>query len=223
MHFSCLGDSLTAGYPGYSPTLDGITQGHGNFHSQYEYWLKKYSLEYIEEKTGSSDTELAKKLLFINKGIPGDTSTGLLRRINKDVFNFGPKPDYVIIVIGTNDLGWGSNSDKLLDNIKKLHLLSIEEKITPIGGFIPPLTKRATSPQFDIVRSDFNEELAKFFNKNEILFTTHSFMTDEEGYLLQEYTSGDGVHFSVAGYEKMGYSLFEEVLKKIINQELIPF
>ena len=221
MIFSCLGDSLTAGYPGYSPTLDGITKGNGNYHSQYEYWLKKYSLEYIEEKTGSLDIDIAKNLLFINKGIPGDTSTGLLRRIDRDVFKFGPKPDYVIIIIGTNDLGWGSNSDKIIANIKKLHTLSITEKIKPIGGFIPPLTKRASSPQFDIVRYDFNEELRKFFIENEVLFTTHSYMTDEEGYLRQEYTSGDGVHFSVAGYEKMGFSLFEEVLKLLLNRVLV--
>jgi len=221
MIFSCLGDSLTAGYPGYSPTLDGITQGHGNFHSQYEYWLMKYCLEFIEEKKGSLDTDLAKKLLFINKGIPGDTSTGLLRRINRDVFNFGPKPDYIIIIIGTNDLGWASNSDRLLDNIKQLHKMSSEENITSIGGYIPPLTKQASSPQFDIVRSDLNEELRKFFVKNEILFTTHSFMTDKEDYLQREYTSGDGVHFSVAGYKKMGYSLFKDVLKGILDNKIM--
>lgn len=42
-------------------------------------------------------------------------------------------------------------------------------------------------------------------------------MKDEKGYLKPDYTCGDGVHFSIEGYKKMGLSLFENVIKSIID------
>ena len=51
MIFLCIGDSLTAGYPGYYPAFDGFSKGNGNYQSQYEYWLKNYCLDYIRESS----------------------------------------------------------------------------------------------------------------------------------------------------------------------------
>ncbi len=217
MRFLCFGDSLTAGYPGYYPAFDGISRGNGNIQSQYEYWLKNYCLDHIKEKNSLSVEEFEENLLFINKGIPGDTSSGLLYRVDKDLLSLKPKPDYCIIIIGTNDLGWSSSTDHVFENIKKLHEISRENDIISIGGLIPPITRRASDPKWDIVRGDFNEELKKFFNENDIPFTDHRYMTEKDDYLKQEYTSGDGVHFSVAGYKMMGCSLFQNVLKLIIE------
>ena len=45
-------------------------------------------------------------------------------------------------------------------------------------------------------------------------------MTDGDDFLKQKYTSGDGVHFSVAGYKMMGYSLFEKVIKIILMEKI---
>ena len=101
--FLCFGDSLTAGYPGYNPHIDGITRGNGNIQSQYEYWLKEFCLEYLEKNDIVEAHNIAENLLFVNKGIPGDTSTGLIYRMYRDLINFTPKPEYSIIIIGTND------------------------------------------------------------------------------------------------------------------------
>jgi len=221
MIICCFGNSLTAGYPGYNPPIDGVSRGYGNFHSQYEYWLKHYCIEYIEEKTGTHATELAKNLIFINKGIPGDTSKGLLHRIERDMVNLEPKPRYSIIIIGTNDLGWGLSNDKIFWNIKKLHQISRENGVYSIGGLIPPVTKRGSTPHWTLIRSDFNDKLVTFFTEMDIPFTTYNYMVDEEGYLKQDYTSGDGVHFSVAGYERMGYSLFQDVLKRMLDERIL--
>ncbi len=149
----------------------------------------------IKKKKGSVNSKFAKDLIFVNKGIPGDTSTGLLHRINKDLLNFKPKPDYSIIIIGSNDLGWGLKSDNVLENIKILHEISRENRIMSIGGLIPPITKRSSSPRWDITHSDFNEELKQCFIEKEIPCTDYGYMTDNDDYLKQEYTSGDGINF----------------------------
>ena len=215
--FLCFGDSLTAGYPGYNPHIDGITRGNGNVQSQYEYWLKVFCLEYLDEKQVAQNNNIGNNLLFVNKGIPGDTSGGLIYRMDRDLINFKPTPDYSIIIIGTNDLGWGISSGKLLNNIKKIHETSRDNGIISIGGLIPPITHRATDPRWERVRLDFNEQLRKYFNEKDIMFTEYTYMVDDEGYLKQDYTSGDGVHFSVAGYKYMGLSLFEDVIKSILE------
>jgi len=222
MIFLCFGNSLTAGWPGYYPPSDGISRGNGNFQSQYEYWLKRYCVEYIEKKLNKEKVSISKEIIFVNKGIPGDTSTGLLYRIN-DLIAYNPKPNYSIIIIGTNDLGWSSSTQKILKNIMDLHRISKDNKIFSIGGLIPPITKRASSQRYDIIQSDFNEELKDFFIKNNIPFTDYSYMKDEENYLKPEFTTGDGIHFSVEGYKHMGLSLFENVIKHIIDKEINEF
>ncbi len=220
MIFSCFGDSLTAGWPGYYPASDGTSLGNGNIQSQYEYWLKKKCLEYINENAKELYEKFTKELVFVNKGIPGDTSTGLLHRISEDILSYKPKPNYCIIIIGTNDLGWSSSTDKILNNIQELHKITRDFGIISIGGLIPPITKRSSSPKWDIIRSDFNEELKQYFIEKDIAFTDYGYMIDEEDYLRPENTSGDGVHFSVLGYKMMGYSLFDNVIKSILEVEI---
>ncbi|MHA1147435.1 MAG: SGNH/GDSL hydrolase family protein [Promethearchaeota archaeon] len=220
MLFICFGDSLTAGYPGYSPHNDGISKGYGNITSNYEYWLRHYCLEYTKENASSLYDKFENDLILVNRGIPGDTSSGLLHRISTDVLSHKPKPNYVIIIIGTNDLGWSSSTERILRNIKELHEIAQDFDITTIGGLIPPITKRMSNPKWDVIRGDFNDALEEYFIRRNIAYTDHKFMVEDGDYLKPEYTSGDGVHFSVAGYKMMGYSLFDRVLKKILNEKI---
>lgn len=222
LRFLCFGDSLTAGWPGYFPAVNGYSLGNGNIQSQYEYWLKIFCSDYLEKEHGISLKLTSKKLQFINKGIPGDTSSGLLHR-KHELIEHWPKPDYSIIIIGTNDLGWAQSREKILENIEIIHKLSRENEIMSLGGLIPPITKSASYDNWDKIKLEFNDSLRKIFSINMIPFTEYTMMVDKDGYLLKEYTSGDGVHFSVEGYKHMGLSLFEEVIKSILEKELNRF
>lgn len=222
MIFLCFGDSLTAGYPGYYPSVNGYSFGNGNAMSQYEYWLKLKCVEYLNQEHGIEQEVAEKGLEFINKGVPGDTSSGLLYR-KQELLEHQPKPDYSIIIIGTNDLGWSGSIDKIISNVKTLHTLSREQDILSIGSIIPPVTRRASTRRWEINRLDFNDHIEEHFTKSDIPYTKFGYMVDEEGYLLQENTSGDGVHFSVKGYKQMGLSLFEDVVKSLIEENLEEF
>ena len=139
MIFLCFGDSLTSGYPGYSPSIDGISKGYGNPKSQYEYWLKIFCLELLQEKKNKNNSEIISNLKFVNKGIPGELTKDLLRRIEIDMLNYIPKPNYSIILGGSNDLGWNLEVDDIYNTIKKLHEISSESNIISIGATIPPI------------------------------------------------------------------------------------
>ena len=139
MRFLCLGDSLTAGDPGYNPSNDGISHGYGSYNSQYEFWLKQKVIELIEGKDGSISNEIVEDLIFINKGVCGEITMNFLGRINIDLLGVKPKPDYSIIIGGTNDLGWGISNNEIVRNIKQLHAISRKNGIKSIGGTIPPI------------------------------------------------------------------------------------
>ncbi|TXT61906.1 MAG: hypothetical protein BAJALOKI1v1_1080008 [Promethearchaeota archaeon] len=216
----CLGDSLTSGFPGYSPGINGISDGYGNPQSQYEYWLKKFCLEYLEKDLGSLEDSIIENLQFINKGIPGELTQNLLNRIHHDVINRKPKPHYSIILGGSNDLGWGIPSKTILNNIQQLHKISREHNIISIGGTIPPIRGELTHSNYKEKKGMINQNLKTHFNAQKIPFADlFSGMSNEKGNLRKEYAYPDGLHFTVEGYKKMGKLLFQEVVKNILKME----
>ncbi|MGV7224334.1 MAG: GDSL-type esterase/lipase family protein [Nitrospinales bacterium] len=54
----------------------------------------------------------------INRGIPGDTTTSALRRLNRDVLS--ANPDWVLITLGGNDLKNGVSKDIAFTNLKQI-------------------------------------------------------------------------------------------------------
>jgi len=217
MIFLCLGNSLTAGYPGYTPSFDGITQGHGNYNSQYEFWLKKKCLESMKETGRPLNDEIVEKLVFINKGIPGELTSDLLGRIFIDMVNVLPKPDYSIIIGGTNDLGWGIHNNEIFSNIKKLHQISRENGIISIGATIPPIRMEQTSGNYNRRKINLNNILKDYYIENKIPFANlYGGMMDERGNLKKECSYIDGLHFSVEGYKQMGLTIFKDTIRDII-------
>ena len=217
MIFLCLGNSLTAGYPGYDPAPDGISNGYGNYNSQYEFWLKTLCLEHLERKLGKIENI---ELIFVNKGIPGELTSNFLGRINYDLLSYKPKPNYSIIIGGTNDLGWGISNSKIVDNIKKLHELSRDIDIISIGGTIPPIKMEQSSGSYNMRKIELNEILTEFFEKNDIPYADlYNGMMDEVGNLKAECAYIDGLHFSVEGYKQMGTIIFQDAVKKILEKK----
>src|SRR5438093_7976075 len=65
----------------------------------------------------------ARKVHFINAGWGGDTAAGGLKRLQRDVFDRGPRGATLLTVAyGINDIGWGGKAD---EEHRKLYLDSI--------------------------------------------------------------------------------------------------
>jgi len=216
----CLGNSLTAGYPGYSPSINGISKGYGNHKSQYEYWLKHYCVEYLEKNLGKLDDYILENLMFVNKGVPGELTRNLLNRIDHDLLNYSPKPDYSIIIGGTNDLGWGVTNEKILENIKELHYRSRDAAITSIGATIPPIRQEKTSHRYNKRKVALNEKISAFFVDHGIPYADlYHGMANSKGNLKKDCAYTDGLHFTAEGYKIMGKVLFKDVFKSIVLSE----
>lgn len=197
--FVCLGDSLTAGSPGFS----GHPTYRGNPKSQYEYWLEK-----MVEKDFPN---LAEDIDIINFGVGGDTACHIYIRFRRDIVHIVPDADYVIVWIGINDLvGTFMAPEFVLSNIKDTYDLIMKAGAKVIAVEVAPVTlptiynKRVkeTNRGIHALASKINALVVPLFDS-----------------LLNE--SGDGVHFSVAGYTKIAEVIYNSVLSKILKGEII--
>lgn len=153
---------------------------------------------------------------WLNQGISGETSDGLLRRI--DLFD-RVKADTILIMIGINDLIRGiapetvlANQREMIQYLKYAHPNAqiIIQSILPHGG--PSVQHRhpeANPPAWvdrlpelpnDVIR-DLNRQLVKLAKEEKVGYLNlHPRFTNAQGD-LQVSLSSDGLHLSRQGYD----------------------
>jgi len=154
---------------------------------------------------------LIKSRYVRNRGIPGDTSFGVLRRLDEVIQG---KPSKVFILIGINDLGKNIPDSIIIRNYQRM--------VTRIRSGSPRTriylqTILPTNDSFQKLKHLYNKEqnIAHINAKMKELaaqegatwVNLHPHFLDEQGKLKKEYT-WDGVHLTLAGYRK-----WAEVLK----------
>ena len=98
-----LGDSTTAGTPGFRSPVEAPPEGSGNPESQYAYWVQKSHPEWK----------------ILNRGINRERTDEILKRFERDVL--GHSPALVIVLAGVNDLYQGESVDSILKNLKEIY------------------------------------------------------------------------------------------------------
>lgn len=140
-----------------------------------------------------------------NRGIPGDTSFGVLRRL-EEVIN--GKPAKVFILVGINDLGRNTPDSLILRNytrmVRRIRNGSPNTRIY-LQTILP------TNDSFGKLKHLYHKEAAiahinakmKGIAMEEGVFWVdlHAHFTDSDGKLKKEYT-WDGIHLTLAGYRK---------------------
>lgn len=144
--------------------------------------------------------------LWLNQGISGDTSTGILKRLS--AFS-STKPDVIYVMAGINDLRKGAkdyvilrNHQKMIRNLQQNHpnSLIIVQSILP--------TRLPSLPNRRIQR--INQQLARIAKQEGVSYLDlHLWFTDSQGKLRQDLTT-DGLHLS-----ENGYAVWQSVLQQI--------
>jgi lysophospholipase L1-like esterase len=132
-----------------------------------------------------------------NRGIAGDTTDGVLARLDEII---AAKPRAVFIMIGTNDL-WSANSaKKTVGNIEKI-ILALQGASPETRIFVHTVFPIRSEPQRNDKVRAINLKLREVAGAHgAILVDTYSIAVDDNGLLRAEYTD-DGVHLTTAGYE----------------------
>ena len=143
--------------------------------------------------SGSLDTSQ----IVRNRGIAGDTSDGVLVRLDEIAAS---RPHAVFLLIGTNDI-WSNNSPKkTVANIEKIiRALRTDNPRLPI--FLETVFPLRSEPARNGKVKSINALLANLASTAKVtLVDTYGVLVDERGLLRSQYTD-DGVHLTSAGYK----------------------
>ena len=190
----CIGDSHTAGYPGFDPI------GGGDPESSYQFWLER-ELKKLYPK---------KDFNLINEGICGDTSQGIVSRLLHKIEN--ERFELIILAGGTNDLGV-LKEEHIISNLTQGIEACRNKNIPLVVASIPPLCFEEYIPRIVAINNKLKAYTKKFDN---VYFADwFSALKDKKGVLSFQYNSGDGVHLSIEGYKCIGLLLVPIVSKAL--------
>ena len=146
--------------------------------------------------------------IWLNQSISGETSIGLLKRLN--LFD-QTEPQAIFVMIGINDLAKGTSDQKLVDSyrqiittLKQVHPNAkiVVQSVLPHGvNLDASLEKRQQLLEISNKRiHTFNQSLETIAKNAEVSYLDlQPLVVDDEGYLRSEFTT-DGLHLNRQGY-----------------------
>ncbi|WP_084776860.1 SGNH/GDSL hydrolase family protein [Anabaena sp. PCC 7108] len=161
---------------------------------------------------------------WLNQAISGETSDGLLKRL--DLFD-QTQPETILVMIGINDLIRGVSDQEILANqrqilryLRRNHRQSqiFVQSILPHGG--EEATWEGKAKLLAIPNSrirQLNEEIQKIATRQDVKYLDlHPLFTNKQGNLNQELTT-DGLHLN-----PQGYLVWRTALQIYNNKQLAP-
>ncbi|MBI3803467.1 MAG: hypothetical protein HY282_06860 [Nitrospirae bacterium] len=141
-------------------------------------------------------------------GVSGETTADMLRRFDRQVIRAAPR--YVIVLGGTNDIGWGIATDEIVQNLLQMYQAALQAAIIPVACAIPSLLG---ADDFIPPRLDLNRRIGQEAARLKIPFADLFTPTADAGGRLLERYSQDGLHLTPEGYHQMARILSESVFK----------
>lgn len=184
------GDSLTVGYQSPSPEYpDGARTPYGTF---------------LQEMLG----EGAKVLI---KGVNGETTGGMLTRLEQDVFVH--RPSFCVVLGGSNDLGWGLPPDEVAQNIVTLHRRLRHRGIQSVAVTVPSVRGLDDAIPSRRVLNGLISDYCRM--EGQPYVDLFSETAEPKTLRLAERYSNDGLHLSTEGYRRFAELLYERVFKSM--------
>lgn len=174
------------------------------------------------------ETVLPPERNWLNQAISGETSSGLLKRL--DLFG-RTQPETIFVMIGINDLLKGISDEEVLINheeiVRYLQEVHPQAQIV-LQSILPHAAEKATWEGRDRLLSlpnrriqNLNQQLEKIAQQQEVYFLDlYPLFADAEGNLRMEYST-DGLHLNPQGYQVWSIALQvygHEVLQPDLGQ-----
>jgi len=194
----CFGDSLTAGFQ--SPSSDNPSGGETPYGA------------FLQEMIGPS-------IQVAISGICGELTGEMVMRFRGDVLR--RQPTHVIILGGSNDLGWNAQTQDIMRNLVKMYEQARAHQIIPVPVTVPSIRVEGTEESRDAQlwlsehvarRRQLNALIVQYADLHQLprvdLFgATAEPMTQQ----LAALYSNDGLHLSTVGYRKFAQLVYEQV------------
>jgi lysophospholipase L1-like esterase len=183
-----LGDSTTAGTPGFLSPLEAPPNGRGDDTSQFAYWLRRARPHWE----------------VLNRGINGERSDEIAARMQRDVIDAAPAA--VVIIAGVNDVYQGLAADRVTATLRAMYDRAAHAGIRVVAGTIVPYNtasadENARMRQINAwIRAQVDADPA-------IAVADTRAAVAKAGDPDQLAESPDGLHPSPAGYQRMAEAL----------------
>ena len=202
MTIICFGDSLTAGFQSPTPEYPaGRETPYGHFLQE---WLG-----------ASAEVRVS--------GICGELTGEMTMRFRRDVLQH--RPTHVVVLGGTNDLGWNARPEDIMRNLVKMYELARASGIIPVPVTVPSLRvavggagaeAEAWFEQHVERRRVLNGLIRNYaVSKQLACVDLFSATADPDMQQLAEPYSNDGLHLTTAGYRLLARLLYDQVFAKV--------
>jgi lysophospholipase L1-like esterase len=192
----CFGDSLTAGFQ--SPTPENPTGGDTPYG------------QFLQELVGS-------RALVRVSGICGELTGEMVLRFRRDVLDQAPQ--CVVVLGGTNDLGWNAQPQEIMRNLVKMYEQARSAGIQVVTVTVPSLRVEVQGGDAmdwlsaHITRRQVLNRLIQDYaaSKNLPCLDLFTATAEPTTLLLADQYSNDGLHLTTTGYRLFGTLLFQQV------------
>lgn len=192
-----MGDSTTAGTPGWKSQAELPPSGGGDETSQYAYWLMQSHPDWN----------------VLNMGVNGERSDQIRGRFERDVIDRHPR--VVIIIAGVNDVYQGRDVQHLKEQLASMYERAKRAGIPVIAGSVVPYNTAAAgqNEKMHAINEWIRERAGEDPNLT-FVDTRAATAAPNNPDLLFE--SPDGLHPSPAGYRRMAEAI-EPVLQRLLK------
>jgi acyl-CoA thioesterase-1 len=199
----CFGDSLTVGYQSPTPECPSVRETpYGAF---------------LQERLGSAAR-------IAVSGVCGEVTGEMVLRFRRDVLDH--QPQYVVILGGTNDLGWNADPQEIMRNLLKMYTQARAAGVRPVAVTVPSIRPAGiadeTAPWMEdhlARRLRLNRLIAEYCTGTGVAWVDlyGATMDPDTGYLGVQY-SNDGLHLTTEGYRKLAELLHDRVFAVLMGR-----
>lgn len=200
----CFGDSLTAGFQSPTP------ENPAGQETPYGQFLQEWLGAAVEIRVS---------------GICGELTSEMAMRFRRDVLQ--QQPSHVVLLGGTNDLGWNAQPADIMRNLVKMYELARASKITPIPVTVPSIRVEATGGGPD-AETWIEQHLARRVELNGLIrgyAVSHNVpwidlfaaTAEPSTRRLAAQYSNDGLHLTTSGYRLLARLLYDQVLARAVS------
>ncbi|AUT03055.1 G-D-S-L family lipolytic protein [Nostoc sp. CENA543] len=141
--------------------------------------------------------------LWLNQGISGDTSGGIVKRLG--AFS-QTRPEAIYIMAGINDLRKGVSDETILQNHRRM-MRSLRQNHPKAQIFVQSILPTNVSTISNSRIRQLNVKIAQIAKQEGVNYLNiHNWFTDADGNLRLDLTT-DGIHLSPDGYDVWRFAL----------------
>jgi lysophospholipase L1-like esterase len=156
---------------------------------------------------GAEWNELFPNISIVNRGISGDTTRGVLNRMD---FIYSTNAKKAFIMLGVNDLAKNNSVDEVFANYEKMVYQLKQHGVTPYIQSVLFLGDKHRDRNKVVLK--FNLKLKELAKKENIIFIDLNKVLSENGKLKESFSSEDDIHLN-----GKGYYVWKKSIKKYIQ------